>query len=176
MTQAELVREEKEKQLNVLAQELYASHERAFLPLYPWVFVRVLKKDQTYKGLLHLPETDQNKTIHEGIVLGTWEPCRRSEWRESQLYPGAHVLFPHWAGLPIAGYSTERYRVIREEEWKENEQGGLFAIVEYKDESIRERLKKILAEGYAEDYAVDKIVDQFLLVDRDGMSVTLSGR
>jgi co-chaperonin GroES (HSP10) len=164
-----------EFRLDILTQELY-KRGRCFTPLYPWVFVRVLKKDQATQSGVILPAIEQNKTIHEGIVLATWKP---KEGKSTRLMPGDHVLFPHWAGLPIAGYSIERYRVIREEAWKENEQGGIFARVEYENTTIERKLVELLEEGLPNgrfDRLAERIMQQFLLVDRDGESVTLSGR
>ena len=170
--------------------------------MHPWCFIRVLAKEQVVNGII-LPEIDQNKTVHEGIVLATWRPW--SEWRtipgsttvmvhhESKLKPGDHVLFPHWAGAPIYGFKEKYYRVVKEEGWKETQDGGIFATVEYDDQKPVSELEKLLNSekgielvrraDHEKDFDQDAynalarfIEDRFLLVDRTGASVTLSGR
>src|SRR5579864_7112812 len=63
-----------EEQVQALTEMLYAAHSRRFVPRFPWVFVRVISKEQVYKGVIHLPASEQNKVNHEGIVLATWKP------------------------------------------------------------------------------------------------------
>ena len=74
MHNAMVVDERREEILDLMAQELFASSSRRFVPMFPWVFVRVLPKRQTLSSGLILPPYEQNKTIHEGIVLATWKP------------------------------------------------------------------------------------------------------
>lgn len=201
---------EQESLLDALSEVIYEQH-RMFTPVYPWCFVRVLKKEQQRNGII-LPATEQNKTLHEGIILAVWKPLeydlemtRHSEQhgsittvhytpkavtkyrRESALKPGDHVLFPHWAGMPVDGFSEKQYRAIKEEGWKETQDGGIMATVEYAEKTTKPiaKLKELLKQtsmefdAYTESYeeallsAIDK---KFLLVDRDGESVTLSGR
>lgn len=172
--------EAREELIDSLAVRQYAEHNRAFTPLYPWVFVRVLPKEQTTRSGLILPSTDQNKTIHEGIVLGTWKPRYvKGNQILSSFAPGDHVLFPHWSGLPIEGFSAKHYRVVRELDWKENEQGGIFARVEYAEESTRpgQMIKDLILDWEGSPLDLARAIEQrFLLVDREAQSVTLSGR
>lgn len=176
-----------EGRIDALALKAYELKNRKFTPLYPWVFVRVLPKEQIQNGII-LPAIEQNKTIHEGIILATWQKTPRVA-HECELKVGDHGAFPHWAGIPVAGFSAKHYRVIRSEDWVENQQGGIFATVEYDNIKPTEKLRKYLAflRKRADDYpsledeafiemAVQEIERQFLLVDREATSVTLSGR
>lgn len=121
-------------------------------------------------------------------VVYTPEPVRKLR-RESALKPGDHVLFPHWAGVPIEGYSRKHYRVVKEEGWKETQDGGIFAHVEYTPANTtpEEELKKLLIADQLLvmfvrmreadiDSLVELISKRFLLIDRDAKSITLSGR
>lgn len=195
--------EEKEAHIDNLVQELYRESNRELTPKYPWILVRLLAKEQVLNGVI-LPATEQNKTLHEGIVLATWRPIeyelemKRREYsegtaakvtyepvpvkryrRESQHKPGDHVVFHHWSGFPVDGFSEKRYRMVKEEGWKETQDGGICGVVEYDTKDTRpvEKLRKLLNEGnWERDELVNLINDQFLLVDRDGQSVTISGR
>ena len=110
--------------------------------------------------------------------------------RHSELSPGDHVLFNHFAGVPLEGYDRDRYRVVRECDYKENEQGGIFASVTYEGQATKpvEKMKAIITakletlvhEG-VERMEMARVLtaaveDDFLLVDRDVASVTISGR
>jgi co-chaperonin GroES (HSP10) len=199
-------REESEEMVDILAQELYATSKRCFTPVYPWVFVRVLPKEQITAGGIVLPMHDQNKTVHEGIVLAIWKPVEHVatelnkdgvDWRSSQtrdyrrrpvqsdLKAGDHVLFQHWAGIPVEGFSEKRYRVVKDLDWRPDGEGGIFATVEYMEGAKRAvtRLHTILSEANSDDAEaggiedlVTRINSEFMLVERGGYSVTLSGR
>lgn len=179
--------EEIEAEINTDAQELF-QRQRMFRPLWPWVFIYCLPREQKV-GSIVLPEHEQNKTVHEGIVLATWqsfwrrtkrqgpytEGGRSSAYQESALLPGDHVLFPHWAGVPISGYDTGKYRVVREEG-----EGCIQGVIEYADEPITEKLAEELRSFASENMtcaeAAAKLEERFLLVDRKASSVTISGR
>lgn len=181
--------EEKEQLVDRLTQELYRAH-RGFTPRYPWVFVRVLHKEQQV-GRIVIPETEQNKPMHEGIVLAVWPPFIESKtmngqrvtvFQESDLHPGDHVLLPHWAGLPVVGYRDIRYRIVKELGWDASTDGGICATVGY-DEPNRKPIEKLKAflssairDGFTWEGMLPKLEEQFLIVDRDAGSVTLSGR
>jgi co-chaperonin GroES (HSP10) len=198
--------QEQEKALNTLTQELYAASNRTFRPKFPWVFVRVLQREQQTDSGLILPATEQNKTLHEGIVLVTWKPVefeldmRRKEEsngvityhpepaakmrRESELKPGDHVLFPHWAGMPVDGFSEKRYRLVKEIGWHESKDGGICGVVEHSPvetkavAKLKDMIVRMIDKGFM-DWDKDLIASiekQFVVVDRDGQSVTLSGR
>jgi co-chaperonin GroES (HSP10) len=174
---------EKEALMDRIAQDLYRAN-RMFTPMFPWVFVRVLSKEQVTAAGVIMPQKN-SKPIHEGIVLATWEKHTAVQRgvlveRESSLHQGSHVLFPHWAGLPIVGYSEERYRVVREVEWSPDKEGGIFATVDYNDDTVQDKLSQLIKHeterAGSEEAAALAIMQQFLLLDRDQRSVTLSGR
>lgn len=187
--------------MNTLAQEIWNDTCPGFRPNYPWVVVRVLPKEQK-RGDIILPDIDQNKTIHEGIVLATWRPFKRnikpriepeaveraralgSDWvlrhlsleeqLTSDLVPGDHVIFPHWVGMNIEGTSEKHYRLIRERGWSETEGGGIIAKLEY-DVDTRDVLNAIVHDS---SFALmcTNIMDRFELVDKQRQCVTISGR
>lgn len=188
--------EELESEINADAQVLF-QQQRMFRPLWPWVFVYVLPREQQVGSIL-IPEHEQNKTVHEGIVLATWRPGARTvRWTKgchvvceeckhwtpvvqgdmemSELKMGDHVLFPHWSGVPVSGYDTGRYRCVRE-----IGEGCIQGVIEYADESVIDKLAEELWDldddnHTSRDVAV-KLSERFILVDRKASSVTLSGR
>lgn len=191
----------KEEFQTALTQELYKEANRSFRPLYPWVLVRVLEKENVTKSGIILPAIDQSKVINEGIVIATWRPFTkeigkldangnkftRTIEKRSSMVIGEHVIYPHWAGMPIHGFSDKLYRVVREEDWEESKQGGIFGKVDYEDGDdttphnvLYQLLHDFLLEGgpVASDEEVAMLVvkleHRFLLVDRQRKSVTLS--
>lgn len=92
-------------------------------PLFPRILVRLVPKEQTKGGILLPGGNQQNKPVHEGIVLKTYKPFwnkyRRMEdwmivkspqvltdehfgevkaiWQECEVVPGDHILFPFMA-------------------------------------------------------------------------------
>jgi co-chaperonin GroES (HSP10) len=185
--------------LRDLALELYDAN-RQFKPMPPWVLVHVLPKINKI-GTLYVPDK-QNKTIHEAIVLATWASYTdelgiittpygikntRTIERRSKLATGDHVLFPHWAGLPVSGLDERTYRIVKEQEWATDGEGGIFATVDYDDAStepvatIRNMIWDCIE---AEDMTnarelaaliAARIEDRFLLVDKERKSMTVSG-
>lgn len=187
---------EKEEQLDAYAQDLYEGATRTVTPMYPWVFVRVLPRAQTTRSGLILPEKDQNKAVHEGIVLATWktkktfsfEQCDicqsvtvATDFHESDLKPGDHVLFPHWAGLPVSGFDERNYRLVKEEAWDKSKEGGIFATIEYDEAAthpvaeMTEMIDEFLTTFEGPSTLAEQIYERFILVDRQRQSVTLSG-
>lgn len=191
-------RQAEEVVLNDLAITLYRESRRVFRPLYPWVFVRVLPKEQMVAGgLLHSPQV-QNKTVWEAIVLETWQPflerrlgidhkfqeshdgecvyCGAQEdthhpMRRSELAPGDHVFFPHWCGQPVEGHRPDLYRCVKECDWEINKDGGILGKIEHarRPEDV---LHELLGSSHV---AVQKILDRFVLIDKQEAAVTLSG-
>lgn len=189
--------------LDGLAQAYYQAHKRSFTPMYPWVFVWLLPQSQERGGIV-LP-AKQNKTIHEGIVLKTWKPvkdklveCRdgtgkvtetyRRQNLESALKPGDHVLFPHWSGHPVEGFEREKFRLVREDMWAMNRDGGVFATLEEEQaadgwQAIYECLSENIVRydneepWTPEDYknVLAELQERFILVDRKATAKTLSG-
>lgn len=201
MTEAEI----KEQELDDLAIEVYNTSYRGVIPIFPWVLVRVLKKaqEQTKSGVI-LTHIGQNKTTYEGIVLATWVPFqvqvktnRLSEavgplthvryshevisdgvTKRCTVFPGEHVLFPHWSGMPLEGMDKEHYRVVKSEGFETNGEGGILAVVEY--DTIARRSENILRDEFlgnrVPEDVIQLILDRFILVDRQSESITLSGR
>src|SRR5262252_1392741 len=102
---------------------------REFQPLYPWVFVRVLQKEQTVGKIVRVEGPKQNKPTQEGVVLKTWLPTTKIFKGKpvevySQLRQGQHVVFPHWAGLPVVGFDDKHYRIVKEIGWESSNEGG----------------------------------------------------
>jgi co-chaperonin GroES (HSP10) len=181
--------QEQEDQLSTLAQELFNSGERAFTPMYPWVLVRTLQRDGFYKGLIALPEHEQNKVTHEGIVVATWKPrlvekgtkqsspdgkvLTKATIQKSQLVIGQHVLYPHWAGQPAFGFSPALYRLVKECDWEAHKDGGIVGVIEYDDaeDSVMGQLTNILGideEGIA---LAHRILDKFCMIDKDRKAI-----
>lgn len=112
-----------EQKLKELAFEMYESGPLDIAPLYPWVLVRILpKENKSDSGLLYLPER-QNKILYEGIVLRTWKPhwrlYRRKDkeferWETSQVAQGDLILFPHWLGTPVPWLNVHTHRLVKE--------------------------------------------------------------
>ncbi len=139
-----------------------------------------LKKEQQFNGIW-LPDSNQNKTITEGIVVSLWSPCSRvingkTIAYTSSLSLGDHVLFNHWSGIPVTGYKTERFRLVKECNWATDKEGGIISKLDYADKQSGALavLNIILSQGYVD--VVDQISKRFLLIDRDQESKTLSGR
>ena len=157
---------------------------RMFRPMFPWVFVYVLQKEQK-SGQIILP-TDQNKPMHEAIVLATWEKNTRVDKKnrlgvfESELTAGDHVLIHHWAGYPISNYDAKRFRLVRELDWHETKQGGIVGVIEHLPTSERENLLELVSHQNSEwdgdmEKITDTILQRYILVDKKAGSVTLSG-
>jgi co-chaperonin GroES (HSP10) len=183
-------------------QELYASTCRTIQPTKGWVLIRVLEREQVTQSGIIVPGIEQNKPLHEGIVLATWEPWIEERTMQdedgkkltkviqhkSDLKPGDHVLIDHWCGVPVEGDSkiNTKFRLVKEE--PDPNLGSVKAVVEYTDkdnrphEILSEMLWEIDPHGQVTDFerlcrlVAAKISDKFLLVDRDMQSVTLSGR
>ena len=161
---------EAKKQLEEAANLLYSSENREIDPLFPWVLVQILPKEQKYKGVLILPDFSgkdkaQNKPMYEGIVLKTWKPfwrhfktnhmpdneqscaeTRETEiWVESQLQPGDHILFPHWSGQPAGFLDEKEFRLIQE--ISDYDPPPIPpAKIEYEQESVSTRLQNLVED------------------------------
>lgn len=188
--------------LSEKTQALYQHACRSLTPRRDWVLLRVLEREQVTKGGIIVPGFEQNKPLHEGIILATWEPwteertTRDEEGRtvvrvihhRSELKAGDHVLFDHWAGVPVLSDSKINcnFRLVKEPD--DPNLGSIKAVVEYseKDERPHEIMTELLREMNIDvnsrefdqmcRLAAARIEDRFLLVDRDQQSITLSGR
>jgi hypothetical protein len=187
--------QEKERELDRLAMDLYEKHEAQFTPTHPWVLVRVMPREQ-FTGLLWLPDTKQNKPIHEGIVLTTWEPFTK-HWREkhngewidcqaeisTDFKAGDHVTY-HWSsGMPVPGMSEKMYRLVPEHTRAHrgiDSNGIIFGKLNYPQEAIKEQLFALLhdecAYGTNDKEVVNKILAKFDVVRKTNLySRTTSG-
>ena len=189
--------EDKLELIDRLSQELFEEN-RVFVPIYPWVFVMICKKEQQI-GHIIAPENRQNKTVWEGIVLATWHSRTvergythkngarylRCEVQKSEITPGERVVFPHWAGLPIPGYDVDRFRVVREVDL--NKDGGIIygrvdtfpvetKVVDDLIDMMEETFNPEWLDELGRALLRAKIEDRFVVVDRDTHSITLSGR
>lgn len=193
--------EEYLEEIDKLCQDLF-ERTRSFTPMYPMVFVLVCQKTQKI-GHIITPEK-QNKTVHEGIVLATWPDkivergtvnkdgirLTRCEVLKSECRLGDRVLFHHYAGCPPPDpYDKDRFRFVRERDWQETNQGGIYAKVNYDEaelspiDGVIDLVHEAVPEaglGYYDTAIASllraKIADKFLVVERDTHSVTLSGR
>jgi hypothetical protein len=187
-----------EQELDQLAIELFTKHESHFTPTHPWVLVRVLPREQKI-GSLWLPDgKQQNKPVHEGIVLHTWRPFlqqwrekRDGEWidcermRQSDFEIGDHVTYPWAAGMNASGWDERYYRLVPEHVRAHrgiDQNGIIFGKLNYPRVSVRERLKLLLElhKGYRDadmdiDSAITNILSDFDVVSKDGYSKTTSG-
>lgn len=184
-----------EQELDRLAIELFTNHETHFTPTHPWVFVRVLPREQRI-GLIWAPEFKQNKPVHEGIVLSTWKPFKQ-EWRQkendvwvdcererkSDFAIGDHVTYPWAAGMPISGWDETKYRIVPEhvrEHRGIDHNGIIFGKLNYPRESIEERLAKLIDKSKKarnpSAALLDLIRKDFDIIARDMYSKTTSGK
>jgi co-chaperonin GroES (HSP10) len=161
--------------------------------MYPLVLVLVLRKQQMRKSGIVLAEHEQNKPMYEGIVLATWnekwitvgterhngEKLTKTKLLKSELTPGDHVIFHHWAGMPIHGFDDTRFRVVRERDWHETQQGGIIGTIEYSEpqnDPLQTLIQEIAATNEGEwPLVAAKLRDRFVVVDRETSAVTLSG-
>ena len=149
------------------AQEFFESFCPNIKPLFPWVLVYVLPKEQKV-GELWLPDLDGQKKQHkatlEGIVLRIWATSygvglRENKWSEdgvamssvleTQLKLGDIVAFPHWAGWPPDPMHAADFRMVKEYPTETSKQfpGGdtIFALVEHGGESSYKQIEEAVA-------------------------------
>src|ERR1039458_8628922 len=118
-----LVPDYREK-LRKLAQQYFESFCPRINPLFPWVLVYVLPKEQKVQGIW-MPDLDGQKKQHkatlEGIVLQVWGDGRHASFYGSemrtiftQLKVGDVVAFPHWAGWPPDPEHSKDFRMVKE--------------------------------------------------------------
>ena len=156
--------EERETVLQHVVQELYSVAERIIEPLYPWVLVRIMPKEQQV-GSIFLVEK-QNKTFYEGIVLAIWKPF----WKEytgdlkfdmdaedkmfshrvvnkrvqikSGVEVGDRIMFMHFEGQPVPYLDELHYRMIHEVETHPN--GGIWGKLHLQEDTgLKEKLDKM---------------------------------
>jgi co-chaperonin GroES (HSP10) len=176
--------------LHVQVEEMYRSHDRIVMPLYPWVLVRPLDRaGVTDSGLVVMPER-QNKPNLESVVLAVWKPfwenvekenTRTGEvlkvrvWNASDLAPGDHIVHPHHVGLPDSYLNEKNYRYIKEEE--------VVCKINYKpkewikDEVVTKILSHMDSWDGDMEGAVNELMEKFDIVPKYGYySLTTSGK
>jgi co-chaperonin GroES (HSP10) len=126
---------ELQQQLADLCINIYLSGGERFIPLQPFILVRVLPKDMVSEGGIVLPNERQNKPVHEGIVLETYRPYEEEvvlteKWtdkrgnecseeyigilhRECPLQVGQRIAYPHYEGVPHK-YLGDDYVLVRQ--------------------------------------------------------------
>jgi co-chaperonin GroES (HSP10) len=184
-----------EQEIDELALELFTTHETQFIPTHPWVFVRILPREQLYKGLIVLPDNkSQNKPVHEGIVLSTWLPFTH-RWREqhngewidcekeihTDFEIGDHVAYPHWTGMPAPGWDERYYRLVPEHTRTHrgiDMNAVIYGKIEYAKESVRDKLMELTQDNSETSfYAIaDIIMKEFDVVPKQQYSRTVSGK
>jgi co-chaperonin GroES (HSP10) len=156
---------------------------RLFTPMYPWIFVRVLPREQKVGSIYMVEGPKQNKPMHEGIVLATWQPCQRPVKGKlvdltPDVKPGDHVLFNHWAGLPVVGYNDKHFRIVKERDWASDKEGGIVGLVEpdvAPEVELANELVGIMDEHATLPAIAKEMLKRFIIIDRNKQSVTLSG-
>lgn len=168
---------EQVQELKRYVQKTYEGLGLDVLPIYPYVLLRVIPKEQEI-GLgagrrLFTPQR-VNKTVFEGQIIKTYRPgnvvtkrCEkcgtvagRMSWRESSLKPGQHVLFAHYVGIPVEQlcyyWKAGEYRLV--------EEGAILGVVEYEDKTDEEKLREILDKRFpnASRYDIEKAVQDVL--------------
>src|SRR5208282_5749771 len=63
-----------EKQFKNICEEIYLLGGERFIPMHPYVLVRLIPRDMISPGGIVIPDQGQNKPLFEGIVLETYRP------------------------------------------------------------------------------------------------------
>ena len=151
--------------LRDLAQKYFESFCPMVRPLFPWVLLYVLPKEQQVHGIW-LPDESGQKKQHkvtlEGIVLRVWGNglreilsikeggrCSVARVFQTQLKVGDVVVFPHWAGWPPDPEHSRDFRMVKEYETETSKQfpGGdtIFGIVEHDVKSSYRQIEDAVA-------------------------------
>jgi co-chaperonin GroES (HSP10) len=156
------------QQLSDLCIDIYMSGGQRFIPMPPFVLVRVLPKDLISDGGIILPNQQQNKPVHEGIVLETYRPYEeqvvlRDRWadgsydehvdtiiRTCPLKQGQRVAYPHYEGVPHK-YLGEDYMLIRHSaDQIKFPYCQVLGIIEYDgDRNLAAQIKKIMRKFHS---------------------------
>ncbi len=191
--------------LRELATKEFEERHIEIEPMFPRILVRVLPKEQVSRGGIVLTDHEQNKPVHEGIVLRTYKPFwqvirRKMEdwmvtkspevhldenenvkriWQECCVQPGDHVLFPHMAQGITPVWPLDggigQYRLI--------EEGHVLSRLGYQESTPLQWLVGLLAEcgdertfSYTEAEGVAiYILEHAHVIRKDQTAKTLSG-
>lgn len=142
--------EEMEMKLADLSARIYEEGGRKFKPLYPWVLVRLLPKEQKV-GEIWMPEK-QEKTLYEGIVLEIYPVTTKLIKNKAITYEcpvllGDRICFPHFEGLPIKGWDDKYYRMVRIEADQDlYAKCGVYGVLDYEgDKEFQRELRELFA-------------------------------
>jgi co-chaperonin GroES (HSP10) len=166
-----------QEQIAELAQREYQETGRRFIPLYPWILVRILPKEAwSASGNLILPSS-QNKVLYEGIVLETYQPVTQpfrtytgvegEETVTCPVVPGDQIAFPHWDGFPVPFLDERTHRCIREV--VPDAKGGVPFKIEAEDTTTEQKLTTWLTDlvdnnlEYAAQLAKE-LMDDFTII------------
>ena len=190
----------KEEALNQFIVDTFAmythyAHE-FFVPIFPYVLVRILPKDMMI-GRFYIPEVARsNKPTYEGIVLRVWKdkifPAQskgKEDWvATSDLKFGDHVVFPHYSGQPLPGLNENLYRAVPEGITRNgrvifgNDAGVILGKINYSRPSIASVLSSVLDNALDEggletlkERLFNSLVGEFDLVPKQKGSLTTSG-
>lgn len=166
-----------EEALQELVTKMYVESGVTVEPNFPFVLVRLLPKSQRTMGGIWLPDKDQNKPVHEAIVLRVYKPRRMRNKKDGSEYvvdssvnPGDHVLFQHFEGVPIPrlDFGVGEYRLVNE--------GAFHAVLHYSAQNMRDWLKQVVFKSKISDQALDELLSNADVIRKDQVAMTVSGR
>lgn len=189
-----------QEQLRLFVKQLHDLSGITLKPKAPLVLVFVLPRGLN-EGLIVLPD-QRNKPVHEGIVIQTYE----SYWKHFRIQssshddylqqvlveptarPGQHVLFDHYAGIPIpflnpGGLHSSLsdhgdFRLVRDD--GNRDLGSIFGVLEYEDKGTVNRMidvfKSMMDLTRPQLRGVSReLLKHFVIVDKQKSSKTSSG-
>lgn len=177
---------EKESLLDNIAVNIWQSHDTQFTPTPTWCLVRVLPREHMYGRIIVPDGKQQNKPIHEGIVLQTWHPFTdlKGKIHKSEFKPGDHVCYAHWAGMDCPGWDTRYYRLVAEEVREHRgitRDGVIMGTIAYQQTPVRDELYGILADEHITEDSIslnviiETILKQYDVVRKVHGSKMVSG-
>lgn len=191
---------EMQEQLRGFLKKLHDSAGIVLHPRPPYCVVYALPKGLS-EGLIVLPD-QKNKPVHEAIVMSTFTPYWkhfRIQIAEHDTYfeevkveptvkPGDHVLFEHFAGIPIPFLnpgglhssltSHGDFRLVRDD--GNRDLGSILGVLEYESKGTINRMVDIFKSMMDLDRkslrgVSRELMKHFVIVDRQKSSKTSSG-
>lgn len=149
--------------LSDLCLAIYMSGGQRLIPMQPFVLVRVLPKDMVSDGGIILPNVQQNKPLHEGVVLEVYRPYTVEETivdpkdkrKKARILryvcpvkPGDRVAYPHYEGIQHK-YLGDDYVLVRQSaDQNKFPYMQIAGIVDYKGDREVSRKIAALAKKY----------------------------